>query len=223
MDFKNTWRYHQTDNRKSLQNASGRLGVVMSEIGKLRGIQKTLDIGFGDAQLLKLLSTKYDSYGIDFVPENIEITKRNTQLHNKVKNGNILNIPFEANTFDLVTATEILEHLTEDELSRGLKEIQRVLKPNGYLLFTVPYNESLQEKMTCCPNCNTIFHFWGHQQSFNEKNIKKNFGKLFNIIKLQKTFLVDENLNFFGLVEFYAKVLMKKYKGYMVILKSKKR
>jgi len=39
-------------------------------------------------------------------------------------------------SFDLVTHTEVLEHVADD--ARALRELRRVLRPGGWMLFTVP-------------------------------------------------------------------------------------
>jgi SAM-dependent methyltransferase len=39
-------------------------------------------------------------------------------------------------SFDLVTHTEVLEHVSDD--ARALAELRRVLRPGGWMLFTVP-------------------------------------------------------------------------------------
>lgn len=46
-------------------------------------------------------------------------------------------IPFEADRFDYALASEVMEHIFEPDLI--LSEIHRVLKPNGLILFTVPF------------------------------------------------------------------------------------
>jgi ubiquinone/menaquinone biosynthesis C-methylase UbiE len=222
MDYTNTWKYHQTDNRDHLKNAARRLRFVTKEINKISDIKKTLDIGFGDGQLLNLLAKKYDTHGIDFVQENIALARKATGLGDNIKFGNSTSIPFEENSFDLVTATEILEHLSEEELKKSLNEISRVLVPGGYLVLTVPYKEKLSEKNTCCPNCGTTFHIWGHQQSFNDENIPKKFGNGFTIVKIQRTIPMGESQNLFGWIESIGRLVMKKYKGYLIILKSNK-
>lgn len=53
-----------------------------------------------------------------------------------VQLGDICDIPFEDNKFDLVLATDIIEHVENDE--KALQEIYRVLKPQGKLILTVP-------------------------------------------------------------------------------------
>lgn len=50
--------------------------------------------------------------------------------------ADVLRLPFEDNSFDRVIASEIMEHVVEDEA--GLRELHRVLKPGGLLSVTVP-------------------------------------------------------------------------------------
>ena len=45
--------------------------------------------------------------------------------------GNILTLPFAENTFDMVMTCGVLEYVNLDD---GLKELSRVLKPNGKLV-----------------------------------------------------------------------------------------
>ncbi len=50
--------------------------------------------------------------------------------------GDALELPFADGTFDCVIASEILEHVPEDE--KAIAELVRVLKPGGALAITVP-------------------------------------------------------------------------------------
>lgn len=50
--------------------------------------------------------------------------------------GDALELPYADGTFDVVIASEILEHVTEDD--RAVAEFIRVLKPGGTLAVTVP-------------------------------------------------------------------------------------
>lgn len=51
-------------------------------------------------------------------------------------NGDALRLPFPDDTFDRVIASEVLEHVTDDQVA--LDEVFRVLKPGGTLAATVP-------------------------------------------------------------------------------------
>jgi len=50
--------------------------------------------------------------------------------------GDALDLPYDNSTFDCVIASEILEHVPEDD--RAIAELVRVLKPGGSLAITVP-------------------------------------------------------------------------------------
>lgn len=52
-------------------------------------------------------------------------------------------MPFENAVFDSAFATEVLEHCPDPELF--LREVHRVLKPNGVFFFTVPFLWNLHE------------------------------------------------------------------------------
>ncbi|MGY2061537.1 class I SAM-dependent methyltransferase, partial [Nocardia gipuzkoensis] len=50
--------------------------------------------------------------------------------------GDALALPFDDGEFDVVIASEILEHIPDDE--RAITELARVLRPGGALAVTVP-------------------------------------------------------------------------------------
>lgn len=49
----------------------------------------------------------------------------------------MLNIPFDEASFDLLIANHVLEHVSDD--ARALQEISRVLKPGGFAILQTPY------------------------------------------------------------------------------------
>ena len=61
--------------------------------------------------------------------------KRNNVLQNKLR-GDITYLPFSDNSFDLITANMVFEHLEKPEAQ--LREISRILFPDGILVFHTP-------------------------------------------------------------------------------------
>lgn len=58
-----------------------------------------------------------------------------------VLHGDLCSLPFASAQFDLVLATDVIEHLEDDR--QAVSELFRVLKPGGFALITVPAFPSL--------------------------------------------------------------------------------
>ncbi len=54
----------------------------------------------------------------------------------EVVEGSVLEMPFEADSFDLAASLDVIEHLQDD--IAALRELRRVVAPGGALLVTVP-------------------------------------------------------------------------------------
>ena len=57
--------------------------------------------------------------------------------------ANVLNLPFKDNLFDVVFCNHVLEHIENDK--KAMKELYRVLKPNGFGIFQVPQDLNLEK------------------------------------------------------------------------------
>ena len=110
---------------------------------------KLLDIGVGDAVYESLLSKKSQEmtqvYGIDISKEQLKRGKKYLK-EAKVIDLNSEKIPYKDEFFDIVIASEILEHVFYPD--RVLAEASRVLKKNGYLILTYPNSGSLQLRLS---------------------------------------------------------------------------
>ncbi len=89
---------------------------------------RILDAGCGEGVLVE----KYAQQGWDI----IGVDKNYASAY--VREGSILEIPFEDNTFDTIMALDVLEHLNYHQQPLALKELKRVLKPGGTLIFSCP-------------------------------------------------------------------------------------
>ena len=56
---------------------------------------------------------------------------------------NILDLKYPSNTFDYIINNHVLEHI-EDE-ARFFSELLRVLKPDGKMIFSVPYYKKIKK------------------------------------------------------------------------------
>jgi len=97
--------------------------------------------------------------------------------------GEITNIPFGKENFDLVTFLEVLEHLSSDNFRKGVSELQRISK--RYVIITVPNKEASEYSLVICPACHCRFNPNFHKRSFNEKILRRLFDN-FKLIKIKR-------------------------------------
>ncbi len=99
-------------------------------------VDSILDVGCGEGfTLQRLYENKIGKRleGLDHQKIAIEIGRK-IHPHLKLETGTIYDLSFKDNSFDLVMATEVLEHLEDPK--KALKELVRVSKK--YLLLSVP-------------------------------------------------------------------------------------
>ena len=99
---------------------------------------RVLDIGCGQGELVKLLRTSgFDGWGIDISPEQVEIA--HAAGIGQVALGDFHEyLAADAGTWSAVVATDVLEHLTKDEVVRAFDSVYRALEPGGVFIARVP-------------------------------------------------------------------------------------
>jgi SAM-dependent methyltransferase len=109
------------------------LSLQLSRLGEPSNL-RILDFGCGTGAMLTHLRRFGTVEGVDADERAIGFcrSRGETQVH-LLESGSL---PFEDESFDLVTAFDVLEHIDDD---RGaLAETRRVLRPGGTLMITVP-------------------------------------------------------------------------------------
>lgn len=109
------------------------LGRQLKRLGFTRKL-KILDLGCGTGKMLKVLKQFGETTGLDSSHKAIAHAK--AKAVGKVVFGDAAKLPFKKDSFDVVTAMELLEHIKDD--SGALREWRRVLKPGGVLFVTAP-------------------------------------------------------------------------------------
>ena len=102
---------------------------------------------------------KTESWGLDHADYVIKVLKeRHPQVNYIV--GDIYRMDFENKYFDYIVMGEVLEHLERPE--EAVKEAIRILKSDGYLAVSVPFEEIISQPAV------SDEHLW----AYTEKDIK---------------------------------------------------
>lgn len=98
---------------------------------------KILDLGCGfGANTWYIAKEGYNTYAIDGAPTAIEKTKETLAKIGAVAHlelGDIMKLPYQPNTFDMVVDVASIGCSTENDSRRIYEEVYRVLKPKGFL------------------------------------------------------------------------------------------
>lgn len=110
---------------------------------------KILDVGCGPGEMIKdIMLFNRQIYGIDIASEMVQIA--NERIKNISKNdlqayiaeGDIENLQFEDQFFDVIICSGVVEYLKDDTM--WLSEINRTLKTNGYLIINITNKYSIR-------------------------------------------------------------------------------
>ena len=111
---------------------------------KIKAIELGCGEGFSTQRLRRLLPGNVELQASEYVVKLVpRAQKRNPNV--KVTQESVYETRHKDNSFDLIFLLEVLEHL--DYPDRALKELARILKPDGYLVLGVP-----REPLWCCLN-----------------------------------------------------------------------
>ncbi len=111
--------------------------ISYDTIKSLMPIQDMLDVGCGYGEKIEIHKDliEREITGLDMdVLRLKEAEKRGI----KTVSGSALDLPFEDNSFDLVTSFHVIEHIKPGQVNIFIKEILRVLRPDGHFVIITP-------------------------------------------------------------------------------------
>jgi ubiquinone/menaquinone biosynthesis C-methylase UbiE len=170
------------------------------DIFKKNKVKKVLDLGCGTGRhLIYFAKNGFDVYGMDVAEEGIRLSKKwlkGEGLKANLKVGSMYEkLLYKDNYFDAVISIQALHHERIINVRKAIKEVERILKPNG-LVFMTFFRRRLK---SCPPNTIIKKRKWqkadyivieprtyvpieGHEKGlahymFNKEEIKKEFHK----------------------------------------------
>ncbi|MBW2991798.1 class I SAM-dependent methyltransferase [Candidatus Woesearchaeota archaeon] len=138
-------------------------------IKKIKGDKKLklLDVGCGDLSFLRLAKQHdFDVYGTEVIDWPKDIAKK---YKIPLYIGTLDKIDFKNNSFDIVYANHVFEHLTDP--SSILKRCYSILKPQGLIMIDVPNYNALSIRLGIDDFHNNLPP--GHLNYFTPKILKK--------------------------------------------------
>ena len=138
--------------------------------------ERILDVACGGGVLsLKIAEKGCEVHGVDILEDEIKGAKRLAEREKmacEFEVGSAEDLPYPDGYFDKVVCSSSLEHFKDDV--KALKEMYRVLKPNGVVVlttdsFSYPISDELKEKHR------RIAHVVNY---YTEETLKKRFGIL---------------------------------------------
>lgn len=128
-----------------------------------------IDIGSGGGITMLLQNWDVVYFPIDLSSSNLKRIKEISTSKTYPVNGDAFYLPFKDGSVDLIMMSEIIEHLSKP--LDALKEAVRVLRSNGKLIVSVPYNEEITYQI--CIHCNRPTPTHSHLHSFTVDSFKE--------------------------------------------------
>ncbi len=112
---------------------------------KKNNVRKVLDLGSGSGRHIVYFAKKgFDVFGIDIAEEGRKIARawlKKENLKADLQKGNIYEkLPYPDDLFDAVISVGVICHGNIQDIRKTIQEIERVLKPEGFVFIQVRRN-----------------------------------------------------------------------------------
>lgn len=133
------WDWTKTDNSIWFQPSED--SYYLLNRWKNKSFSSILDLGCGLGRHSYFFAENgFNVSAIDLSEEAIAIVNRNSNEKNlKIESfvSDMINLPFEENSFDCLIAYHVISHTTSEGIEKIISEMKRVLKPDGEFFITL--------------------------------------------------------------------------------------
>lgn len=127
----------------STQNIYAAVLRLAQQRAAVQPFRQHLDVGAGTGELIRRVQAQFQvaSSACDYTDQLMKLPGQRVEIANL----NSQPLPYAANAFDLLTATEVIEHL--EHFRETLREFYRVLEPGGLCVLTTPNILNLNSRL----------------------------------------------------------------------------
>lgn len=141
---------------REMERARAVLGMIPLDA------RSVLEVGCGDGLIINQVDVP-DRMGLDVSEEALKNVSCPVTL------GTLGDLPFPDRSWDVVIASEVIEHLAGEEYPGSLKEMNRVA--SRYIIVSVPNRENMMANQTKCPACGAVYHRNFHVRSYGKRDL----------------------------------------------------
>jgi len=101
-------------------------------------LKKLIDVGCGTGKLVKFFNDNhFKAFGCDMYDDALKYARK-INKKNTILKASAIKLPYNKNSFEIVTSISVIEHLTPREAKKFIQETKRILKPGGFLFLVTP-------------------------------------------------------------------------------------
>lgn len=126
---------------------------------------KIADVGCGVCDILNRIDSNNSLIGLDYSKNSMGLAKKYVNPNITLIQGDATNLPFKDGVLDAIICCEVIEHIQNDDST--VMEINRVLKPDGKVILSVPNAYYFNE----------YFELMGHYRHYSRKSLEEKLNK----------------------------------------------
>jgi len=156
--FERSEEWEKPTRKQDEERALKTLAMIPKEVTSV------LEVGTGNGLIINKVESCKFAVGLDFSRTALgHVRKERVE-------GDCAHLPIADNSFDIVIAAEVLEHLADEAMLMSARELIRVTR--RFVLVSVPFEENPWETFVRCADCGYAYSPYGHQQYFDRKRIE---------------------------------------------------